>query len=91
MIKHGEPMAITPTQAANLATKFHAAMRMVSEKSAFHLPVYTSPRAALEGYLQACKVCGVRMHNDAWEDEAERVVDELSAKRREAIARLRCA
>ena len=79
---------ITSTQAVNLATKYYDAMRMVGNRSAFHLPAGISPRAALEGYLQACKVCGVRMHNDTWQREAERVVDELTAKRRDAIARM---
>ena len=81
-------MTITQTQAANLAVRFHDAMRMVTEKSAFHLPVDTSPRAALEGYLKACKVCGVMLHNEYWEVEAEAVVEELTAKRRARMANL---
>lgn len=83
---------ITTTQAANLATRYYDAMRMVSEQSAFHLPAGTSPRQALEGYLQACKVCGVKLHNEHWEARAEMVVEHLSQKRREAWAKaLRCA
>ena len=82
-------MTITPVQAENLARRFSDVMRMVREKSAFHLPVDTSPRAAFEGYLQACKVCGVHMHNEHWEAHAEAVVEELTAKRRAAWARLR--
>jgi hypothetical protein len=81
-------MTITPTQAENLARRFRDVTRMVREKSAFHLPVDTSPRAALEGYLQACKVCGVHMHNEHWEEEAEAVVEELTARRRAAWAKL---
>ena len=77
-------MTITPTAAANLATSFHDAMRMVSEQSAFHLPANTSPRAALERYLQASKVCGVKLHNEHWEARAEQVVEELTARRRAA-------
>jgi len=81
-------MTINSSQAANLATQYHDAMVMVSRQSAFHLPVNKSPRQALEGYLQACKVCGVRLHNDAWEQCAERVVDELAQKRRDAWSKM---
>jgi hypothetical protein len=81
-------MTITPTQAANLAVRFRDVTRMVREKSAFHLPVDTSPRAALDGYLQACKVCGVLLHNEHWQAEAEAVVEELTAKRRAALEKL---
>lgn len=83
--------SVTTAQAANLATRYHDAMRMVSEQSAFHLPSGTSPRQALEGYLQACKVCGVALHNEHWEARAELVVGRLSQKRRDAWAKaLRC-
>lgn len=78
---------ITTTAAANLAQQYHDAMTMVSRNSAFHLPAGKSPRQALEGYLQACKVCGVRLHNDAWEKHAERVVSQLSQARRDAWAK----
>jgi truncated hemoglobin YjbI len=75
---------VQPLDAANLATRYYDAMRMVSEASAIHLPSNTSPRAALEAYLQACKVCGVKLHNEHWEARAEGVVKELTAKRRAA-------
>lgn len=81
-------MTIEPHQAANLATRYHDAMIMVSNQSTFHLPPNTSPRQCLAGYLQACKVCGVRLHNDSWEERAEIVVDKLSADRRAAWAKL---
>jgi hypothetical protein len=81
-------MSITTLAAANLATSYYDVMVMVDRQSSFHLPVGTSPRAALEKYLQACKVCGVRLHNDGWEARAETVVDELSAKRRTAMAKM---
>lgn len=73
---------ITTTAAANLAQKYHDAMTMVRDVDALRLPAGTSPRQALEGYLQACKVCGVRLHNDTWETEAERVVNLLTQRRR---------
>ena len=77
---------ISKTEAINLAHQYHDVMNMVSRVSAFSLPVGKSPRQALEGYLQACKVCGVTMHNDAWEAEAERVVVLLTQERRRAWA-----
>lgn len=80
-------MTCTTTQAANLATRYYDAMRMVSDQSAFHLPAGTSPRQALEGYLQACKVCGVALHNAHWEACAEMVVERLTQKRRDAWAK----
>ena len=80
--------AITSIDAVRLATRYHDAMTMVSRKSFFHLPAGTSPRQCLEGYLQACKVCGVKMHNDEWEAHAEKVVEEISQKIREALAQL---
>jgi hypothetical protein len=79
---------ITTTAAVNLAHQYHDVMNMVSKESAFGLPVGKSPRQALEGYLQACKVCGVKMHNDAWEAHAEKVVETLTQKRRQAWADL---
>jgi len=81
-------MTIHSSQAANLATQYHDVMLMVSNRSALHLPVNKSPRQALEGYLQACKVCGVRLHNDTWEKRAERVADELTQKRRDAWSKM---
>jgi len=81
-------MTINSYQAANLATQYHDVMLMVSSQSAFHLPVNKSPRQALEGYLQACKVCGVRLHNDGWEQRAEKIVDELTQKRRDAWSKM---
>ena len=77
---------ISKTEAINLAQQYHDVMNMVSRVSAFGLPVGKSPLQALGGYLQACKVCGVTMHNDAWEQEAERVVVLLTQERRRAWA-----
>lgn len=75
-------MTVTSTQAANLATTYHVAMVMVKEKTEFYLPAEKSPRDALNDYLKACKACGVRLHNDGWEAEAERVVERLTDERR---------
>lgn len=84
-------MNITSTQAANLAVSYSDVMRMVREKSDFHLPAGTSPRAALDGYIKACEACGVMLHNEYWLAEAEAVVDELAAKRRAYMAKLGAA
>lgn len=81
-------MTIKSNQAANLAFRYSDVMRMVREKSAFHLPAGTSPRAALDGYIKACETCGVLLHNEHWKAEAEAVVEELTAKRRAALAKL---
>lgn len=81
-------MTITTYQAAKLAFSFNDAMRMVREKSAFHLPVDTTPRAALDNYLKSCKDCGVSLHNEHWLSEAESVVEELTANRRAALKKL---
>jgi len=81
-------MTINSYQAANLATQYHDVMLMVSSQSAFHLPVNKSPRQALEGYLQACKVCGVTLHSDAWEKRAEQIVEELTQKRRDVWSKM---
>lgn len=78
---------ITGPQAANLAIQYADCFRMVREVSAFHLPAGTSPRQSLEGYLQAAKICGVTLHNDVWEAEAEHVVQLLTQKRRDAWAK----
>jgi len=78
---------ITTTASSNLAHQYHDVMNMVSNQSSFHLPAGKSPRQALEGYLQACKVCGVKLHNDAWESRAEKVVELLTQKRRAAWAK----
>ena len=69
-MKH-DPFKQFTSVAANLAHQYHDVMNMVSQQSAFHLPANKSPRQALEGYLQACKVCGVKLHNDAWEAHAK--------------------
>ena len=77
---------ISTIEAINLAHQYHDVMNMVSRVSSFGLPVGKSPRQALEEYLQACKVCGVTMHNDAWEADAERVVVLLTQERKRAWA-----
>lgn len=81
-------MSITTFQAANLATRYHDVMRMVGEQSSIHLPAGTSPLQCLEGYLQACKVCGVSLHDDEWEAYAEGVVEMLTRRRRAALAKV---
>jgi hypothetical protein len=81
-------MTISTIQAANLATRYHDAMTMVSTQSSLHLAGRISPRQALEAYLQACKVCGVQLHNEHWEANAEIVVVELTQKRRHAFKKM---
>jgi len=79
---------ITTFAAVNLAHAYHDVMNMVSNQSTIGLPIGTSPRQALEKYLLACKVCGVTLHNDAWEARAEKVVEAMTQKRRDAWAKL---
>lgn len=74
-------------QARQLAESYHDAMNMVNLANHPYHPT-TTPRKVLETYLHWSKVTGVVMHNEHWEAEAERVVEELNAKRREAWAKL---
>jgi len=81
-------MSISTTQAVKLAHAYHDVMNMVGNKCAFHLPVGVSPRKALNQYLAACDLCGVEMHNEHWLAHAEKVVEELSNRRKQARVRL---
>jgi hypothetical protein len=77
---------ISSLDASRLATTYYDAMRMVDRRCSFHLPVGTSPRAALDAYLRACERCGVSLHNEHWLRRAEDVVRELTARRRRVVA-----
>lgn len=70
--------------AAQLAIAYADAMELTSHQT-YH--PQTTPRKVLETYLHWSKVTGVKLHNNHWEAYAERVVDELSAKRRSAWAK----
>lgn len=77
---------IHPMQAKNLAEAYHDAMTMVNSADHF-IPGTASPRAVLERYLQAVKVTGIALHNEHWEARAEKIVAELSQRRRDAWAK----
>jgi hypothetical protein len=75
---------ITPLMASQLAIRYMDAMVMVNTMDASHCEM--SPLSTLEAYLQISKRCGVALHNFAWERKAEKVVAELTLKRRNAMA-----
>jgi hypothetical protein len=77
---------ISSLDASRLATTYYDAMRMVDRRTSLHLPVGTSPRAALDAYLRSCERCGVSLHNEHWLRRAEAVVAELTARRRRVVA-----
>lgn len=71
---------ITTLQATQIATAYHDVMTMINNPShPYHTS--TSPRRVLETYLQISKITGVKMHNDSWEQRAEKIVDDLMQKR----------
>jgi hypothetical protein len=71
--------------AAQLAVAYADAMELTSRRT-YH--PQTTPRKVVDTYLHWSKVTGIKLHNDAWEVYAERVVDELNAKRRAAWAKV---
>jgi hypothetical protein len=75
---------ITKHAAAQLAMAYADAMNLTSRRD-YHPS--TTPSKVLGTYLHWSKMTGIKLHNDAWEDEAERVVAELRAQRRAAWAK----
>ena len=76
---------ITKHAAAQLAMAYADAMELTSHRT-YH--PQTTPDKVLGKYLHWSKVTGIKLHNDAWEAYAERVVNELRAQRRAAWAKL---
>ena len=78
-------MTIDTHAAAQLAVAYADAMELTGHRS-YH--PQTTPRKVLETYLHWSKMTGVVLHNDAWLDCAERIVDELNKSRRAAWAKV---
>jgi hypothetical protein len=71
---------LTRYQAAQLAEAYHNIMLLVNhDRSNMSGGSPSSPRSILDRYLDICKECQCRLHNDAWLEYAQEVVKEKQA------------
>ena len=71
---------LTKYQAAQLAEAYHNIMLLVNHnRSSMSGGSPSSPRSVLQRYLDVCKECECRLHNDAWIEYAEEVIAEKQA------------
>ena len=71
---------LTKYQASQLAEAYHNIMLLVNHnRSNMSGGSPSSPRSVLKRYLDVCKECQCRLHNDAWLEYAEEVIAEKQA------------
>ena len=71
---------LTKYQASQLAEAYHNIMLLVNhDRSNMSGGSPSSPRSILNRYLDICKECQCRLHNDAWLEYAQEVVKEKQA------------
>ena len=71
---------LTKYQASQLAEAYHNIMLLVNhDRSNMSGGSPSSPRSILNRYLDVCKECQCRLHNDAWLEYAQEVVKEKQA------------
>lgn len=80
---------LTKYQASQLAEAYHNIMLLVNHnRSSMSGGSPSSPRSVLQRYLDVCKECECRLHNDAWLEYAEEVIAEKQAKYMQGWERL---
>ena len=71
---------LTKYQASQLAEAYHNIMLLVNhDRSNMSGGSPSSPRSIMDRYLDVCKDCQCRLHNDAWLEYAQEVVKEKQA------------